>query len=414
MFEKIIIKPFFLSRHRAAPLARERELFLAWLHRGGNGLGNLKITACYLLQIVRFLRLKAPRDVAQDEVVRAAKSWATYTGKNRRHPPGFYSEVLFARIARRWLRFQGRLLPRPQPPQPFSNMLDDFAGYMRSERGLAPITIQGCGLRAAHFLAWLSKRHRKFSEVSIHDLDRYLATRPRNWTLVTRAGVHARLRAFFRYAESQGLCLPGIPAGLKSPAIQRVSSAPGGPKWSEILQMLQLTNGTSRPSKRAKALLSLFAFYGLRSSEAVGLRLEDFDWQNGTFSVKRAKHGCTQQFPLQRDVGEAVRRYIDEARPQCSSPNLFVTLHQPYRPMTHSSAFKVVNDRMKCLGIRSKHQGPHAMRHSCATHLLQSGATLREIADFLGHHDCQSVGIYAKFNIRSMREVANLDLPGSL
>jgi hypothetical protein len=118
MFEKIVIKPFFLSRHRAAPLARERELFLAWLHRGGNGLGNLRIAACYLLQIVRFLKLKAPRDVAQDEVLRAAKSWATDRSQGSRHSPGFYSEVLFARIARRWLRFQGRLLPQPHNPFP--------------------------------------------------------------------------------------------------------------------------------------------------------------------------------------------------------------------------------------------------------------------------------------------------------
>jgi integrase/recombinase XerD len=414
MFEKIVIKPFFLSRHRAAPLARERELFLAWLHRGGNGLGNLKITACYLLQIVRFLRLKAPRDVAQDEVLRAAKSWATDREQNSRHSPGFYSEVLFARIARRWLRFQGRLLPRPPDPQPFSNILDDFTGYMRTERGLAPITIEGCRFRAAQFLTWFSKQHRKFSEVCIHDLDRYFATRPRNWTLVTRAGVYARLRAFFRYAENRGLCPPGIPAGMKSPVIQRVSSVPEGPKWSEILQMLESTNGTSRPKRRAKALLSLFAFYGLRSSEAIGLHLSDFDWQNATFSVRRAKHGRIQQFPLQRNVGEAIRRYIDEARPQCSAPNLFLTLHQPYRPITKASVFKIVSHRMKCLRVRSRHQGPHAIRHACATHLLESGAALREIADFLGHRDCQSVGIYAKFDVESMREVANLDLPGSL
>ena len=414
MFEKIIMKPFFLSRHRAAPLAREREQFLAYLHSGGNGLGNLKITACYLLQIVRSLELKVPRDVAQDEVLRAAKSWATDRGQNSRHSPGRHSEVLFARIARRWLRFQGRLLPRPLDPQPFSNILDDFAGFMRSERGLAPITVAGCCFRAAQFLAWYSKHHRKLSEVSLPDLDRYLATRPRNWTLVTRAGVHARLRAFFRYAESRGLCPPGIPAGLKSPAIQRVNSVAKGPKWSEVLQLLQLTNGTSRTNRRAKALLSLFAFYGLRSSEAVGLRLTDFDWQNDTFSVKRAKRGCIQQFPLQEDVGEAIRRYIDEARPQCSSPNLFVTLHQPYRPISKTSAFKIVSDRMERLGVSSKHRGPHAIRHACATHLLQSGATLREIADFLGHRDCQSVGIYAQFNVQSMRDVANLDLPGSL
>jgi integrase/recombinase XerD len=414
MFEKIVIKPFFLSRHRAAPLAHERELFLAHLHSGGNRLGNLRITAGYLLQIVRFLGLKAPRDVTQDEVVRAAKSWATYTGQNRRHRPGFYSEVLFARIARRWLRFLGKLLPRPQAPQPFFNILDDFAGYMRSERGLAPITIEGCCFRAAQFLAWFSKRHRKFSEVSIRDLDRYLATTPRNWTLVTRAGVHARLRAFFRYAESRGLCPPGIPAGLKSPAIRRDNSGLGELQWSEVLQILQSTNGTSRPNRRAKALLSLFAFYGLRSSEAIGLHLSDFDWQNATFSVRRAKHGRIQQFPLQRNVGEAIREYIDKARPQCSSPNLFVTFHQPYRPMSTTSAFKIVSDRMNRLGVKSTHRGPHTIRHACATHLLQSGAALREIADFLGHRDCQSVGIYAKFNIRSMREVANLDLPGRL
>jgi integrase/recombinase XerD len=414
MFEKIVIRPCFLSRHRAAPLARERELFLAHLHSGGNRLGNLRITAGYLLQIVRFLRLKAPRDVSQEEVLRAAKSWATYRGKNRRHPPGFYSEVLFARIARRWLRFQGRLLARQPDPQPFSNILGDFARFMRSERGLAPVTIDGCCFQAAQFLAWFSKRHRKFSEVSIHDLDRYLATRPRSWAVVTRTGVHARLRAFFRYAESRGLCPLGISAGLKSPRIRRDNSDLGGPKWSEVLQILGSTNGTSPPNRRAKAILSLFAFYGLRSSEAIGLHLSDFDWQNDTFSVRRAKHGRIQQFPLQRDVGKAIREYIDKARPQSSSPNLFVTLHQPYRPLTKTSAFEIVSDRMKRLGVKSKHRGPHAIRHACATHLLQSGAGLREIADFLGHRDCQSVGIYAKFNIRSMREVASLDLSGTL
>jgi integrase/recombinase XerD len=414
MFEKIVTRRFALTRHQVVPLALERELFLAWLHHGGNGLGNLRITAGYLLQIVRFLRLKAPRDVAQDEVLRAAKSWATYRGPNRKHPPGHYSEVLFAQIARRWLRFHGRLLPRPPSPQPFSNLLDDFAGFMRSERGLASITIEGCCFQVARFLTWFSKRHRKFSDVCIHDLDRYFATRPQNWTLVTRAGAYARLRAFFRYAENRGLCPRGIPAGLKSPAIHRDSSVPGGPKWNEILQMLQSTNGASRLSKREKALLSLFAFYGLRSSEALRLRLEDFDWQNDTFSVKRAKHGRVQQFPLHRDVGEAIRRYIDEARPQCSSHNLFLTLYQPYRPISKTSAFNIVSNRMKRLGIRSRHRGPHAIRHACATRLLQSGASLREIADFLGHSDCQSVGIYAKFDVESMREVANLDLPGGL
>ena len=410
-----MFKTFFLAKHRAAPLAREREDFLAYLRRGGNGLGNLRINAAYLLQIVRFLKLKEIRDVRHDEVLRAAKSWARYTGKHRLHPPGHrYSDILFARVARRWLRFLGRLQPSAPPPQPFSDLLNGFVDFMRLERGFAPMTIGGCSLRVAKFLTWFSKRHRKFSEVRIKDLDRYLASTPQNWNLVTRIGVLARLRAFFRYAESRRLCRPGIPAGLKSPALRRDTVMPGGPSWSNVLRMLRLTDGTSRTSKRAKALLSLFAFYGLRSSEAARLRLEDFDWQNNTFSVKRSKRNRIQQFPLHKDVAQSIRRYIIEARPQCSAPQLFITRHQPYRPITHSSIFKIVNDRMKHLGIKAKHRGPHAIRHACATHLLQSGASITEIADFLGHSDCQSVGIYAKFNLRAMREVANLDLPGEL
>jgi hypothetical protein len=63
---------FCRSSATMAPLAREPELYLTCLHRGGTGLGNLKLIGAYLLRIVRFLRLETARDVAQDEVLRAA------------------------------------------------------------------------------------------------------------------------------------------------------------------------------------------------------------------------------------------------------------------------------------------------------------------------------------------------------
>jgi len=299
-------------------------------------------------------------------------------------------------------------------PQPFSSMLDDFADSMKAERGLAPITVKGDRYQAARFLTWFSSRHRKFSEVSVRDLDRYLAMEGRNWTLVTLAGQSACLRAFSRHAESRGWCSPGIPEGIKSPKLLRNSSVSQGPEWHEVLRMLQSTDGNSPANKRTKALLSLIAFYGLRNSEVVRLLLTDFNWEDNTFSFRRAKRGRVQQFPLQRRVGEAIRRYIVESRPQSSSPNLFVTLYQPYRPMITNSISSIVRRRMQSLGIRSRQRGPHAIRHACATHLLESGASLREIADFLGHSDCQSVGIYAKVDVQSMRQVASLDLPHGL
>jgi site-specific recombinase XerD len=69
---------------------------------------------------------------------------------------------------------------------------------------------------------------------------------------------------------------------------------------------------------------------------------------------------------------------------------------------------------MTGLGIRSAQMGPHSLRRACATELLRQGASPREIADFLGHRDCQSVGIYAKFDMHSLCKVAALDLCGTL
>jgi len=143
---------------------------------------------------------------------------------------------------------------------------------------------------------------------------------------------------------------------------------------------------------------------------------EDIDWVNRRFTVRRAKRGGFQQFPLEDDVGRAIRRYIDKARPRCLCPNVFVTLNGPYRPLLtlHSTISAIVRIRMQKLGIRSKHFGPQSLRHACATHLLHKGSSFTDIADFLGHRDTQSVNVYARLNTKMLREVAVIDLIGAL
>jgi integrase/recombinase XerD len=59
-----------------------------------------------------------------------------------------------------------------------------------------------------------------------------------------------------------------------------------------------------------------------------------------------------------------------------------------------------------------EHVGPHSLRHACATRLLKKGASLKEIADFLGHRNIKSVGIYARYDTRSLRKVAAFSLAG--
>ena len=62
--------------------------------------------------------------------------------------------------------------------------------------------------------------------------------------------------------------------------------------------------------------------------------------------------------------------------------------------------------------IELDHLGPHALRHACANRLLQKGSSLQEIADFLGHRNTKSVGIYAKCDMSALRKVAAFRLAG--
>jgi integrase len=168
---------------------------------------------------------------------------------------------------------------------------------------------------------------------------------------------------------------------------------------------------TTTFSLRAHAMLLLCSIYALRSSEVSDLRLIDIDWREETFCVKRAKRGGYQRYPLQYEVGEAILSYL-KARPRCTCRNVFVTLGQPYRRVSPGGMYTTVSRRFKVLGIPSKGCGPHSLRHACATHLLKTGTPLKDIADFLGHRDTRLVGLYAKFDTRSLRKVAAFNLKG--
>lgn len=412
-FEEYLVLPSAIARHRSAPLAKQREQFLAYLQTLGSARRDLRTKAAYLLQVVRVLKLHTLRDVTTEEVNRAAERWSRHRGRYSSHRAGRGSEDIFKWVARRWLRFEGKL-KCPSARQAFPKLLNNFLQAMASERGLAAATIRGRRFRVAAFLRWYAKRHRPFYKISLTDVDKYLDRESSGWCPITRASESACLRAFFRHAESRGWCQLVISCAIKSPRIRSDMFEPLGPKWSEVLRLLRATSGSDSADIRAKAILLLFALYGLRSSEVVHLRLADVDWENKTFTIRRAKRGGFQQFPLHEEVNSAIRRYIGTTRPKCLCPNVFVTITCPYRPLITNTISAIVKSRMQKQGIRPRHSGPQSLRHACATRLLSEGASFPEIADFLGHRNCESVRIYARLNINLLRAVSDLDLVGAL
>ena len=74
----------------------------------------------------------------------------------------------------------------------------------------------------------------------------------------------------------------------------------------------------------------------------------------------------------------------------------------------------MVGTRLRSLHLSLPHYGPHALRHACATRLLATGLSLKQIGDQLGHTDPNSTRVYAKVDLAGLREVANFDMGGVL
>ena len=409
-----IERSFYADRQEEAPLLKEREVFLEHLLQQGTSLAAMRGVAWQLLNVIRLLKLTRLRDVSITEIKGAARNWAQQQRSNPFARSYNHSASYFMYAAKKWLRFAG-VLKQPTVPRPrFADEMDEFARWMAGERGLAALTVRSHEGKAAQFLNWVSGRRRSLADVRLRDVDAFLIFKGTNgWSRKSARGYADALRPFFRYAEQRRWCKPGIADGIISPRLYTHEGLPDGPQWKDVQLLLEGVNGTSAAALRARAVLLLLTVYGLRSGEISRLLLSDFDWQRETFTVNHSKRGGVQKYPLQREVGEAILKYIRKARPRTSCRNLFLTLKPPYRGIGYSSLWRITSLRIDAAGIRCRRRGPHCLRHACATHLLEQGASLKVIGDLLGHRDSNSTRIYAKVHLEQLRRVADFDL-GSL
>lgn len=197
-----------------------------------------------------------------------------------------------------------------------------------------------------------------------------------------------------------------------APGFRPDETIPKGIKRIDVIRLLEATQGERPSSKRDFAILMLLANYGLRASEVAGLTLDDIDWENSMLRVRCTKPGKTYLWPLSQGVGHAILCYIREARPNGHGRSLFLTTCAPIKPLGRKNLGKLVSDRLARIGITSGRRGPHALRHAAAQHLLDRGTSMKVIGDFLGHRHPASTAIYAKVDLKSLREVAALDLEG--
>jgi len=137
------------------------------------------------------------------------------------------------------------------------------------------------------------------------------------------------------------------------------------------------------------------------------LRLDELDWAGERILFKAAKHGKNIWVPMTWEVGEAVLDYLQNGRPACSCPEVFLTSRAPYHPLAYSSNLSaIVQHRLRAAGLDLPGAGAHAFRHGFATRMLRQGHGLKAIADVLGHRRLSTTFLYTKVDFNALQQVA--------
>ena len=414
MFNQLFKRTHAIQRQLNAPFLKDRLRYLSYRASQETKPSVLREIAIHQMIVIKYLKFKENNRIITLKEIERAAQLSTHRKNLRFKNPSFIKrKTRFIRHSKNWLQFLGLFkIQKPSIPA----QVEEFINHMKKEQNLSEATIYSRRHQLQKFFSQIKKEPGQFlAHLTPAHLDA-IQIQKLNHGRYSRSTIQAlasTLRVFFRYAEGQSWCRPGIADSIRAPRVYKHATLPSSPSWGDVQRLLKTTEGNHPSNIRARAIILLLAVYGLRASEVRRLRLEDFDWEQDTFRFKRSKLGPTQQFPLVQTVKQALIKYLKKVRPQRSNyREIFLTLRAPFRPM--KSLFNTVSLHWKPLNVAIKNHGPHSLRHACATRLINQGMSLKTIADQLGHRDLETTRIYTKVDLPRLREVANFNLRGVL
>jgi integrase/recombinase XerC len=279
----------------------------------------------------------------------------------------------------RYLQYEKRFSPHTLSA--YRNDLRQFLDYIQQELGLASEAEVG----HAHIRAWM-----------VQLISAGYSPRTVNRKL-------SALKAYFKFLV-QRQHLSSNPAA-KAAAPKQSKRLPGTLKAAELerlFSIVQFEEGYS--GSRDRLLLELLYATGIRRSEAINLKLADLDLRG--LSIRIMGKGSKERLiPISRSLGQAIEAYLaqrQQAFPDAAHHHLFLTAQgQPCYPKL---IYNIVH-RYLSLITDNEQKGPHALRHSFATHLSENGAPLNAIQALLGHASLASTQVYMHNSIERLRQV---------
>jgi integrase/recombinase XerC len=292
------------------------------------------------------------------------------------------------------------------------DLIQQYADHLRHERNYSPHTLRNYLSDVAQFYEFLRERAMGLDadqqvdprKIDVHVIRSYLAALAKDRKKSSIGRKLAALKRYFRYLiathkiDKDPLLLIHSPKQEKPlPAFLSVDDA------FHLLGAVKLKTGLD---VRDLAVLEVFYSTGIRVSELVGLNWADVDFQLGIIRVV-GKGSKERIVPIGEIAMQALRDYSREQRKRwqfaCKGERP-VFLNNRGERITTRSVARIVEKHLKQAGIPIK-MGPHGLRHSFATHLLNSGADLRVIQELLGHASLSTTQKYTHLNLDALTAV---------
>ena len=266
------------------------------------------------------------------------------------------------------------------------------------------VTIKDYRLYLSEFLMHLNERNVKHvSAITEKDVLTFVSSHPTN-----KVNIVSALRVLFRFWREEHIVDDRFEELFDTYKTHKPERIPSYFAANEVMRIEQSVSRNSANGKRNYAMLLLASRLGLRASDIADLQFSDIDWDKNMITLTMQKTKKVIELPLLADVGNAIIDYLRHGRPKSDSQNVFLSGNAPYVAATKGVVCAAINEIILRSGVDTsgKHHGPHSLRHSLASAMLNGGSMMPVISESLGHRSTQTTLAYLKIDIRSLQKCA--------
>ena len=286
-------------------------------------------------------------------------------------------------------------------------LLNSFIDFLSSKKRFSDNTIRAYRIDLEQLIDYLGE-DMMIKDLNKYDLHEYISTISKSITSKSLSRKIATIKSLFKFMVSENILENNISKSIRAPKISK--KLPNHLTIDEMNLFFNKSLDMIEMSLRDLSIIDLLYSTGIRVSECASILISNINFKNN--SIKILGKGKKERIVLFGDkTKENLMRYINEENIKVDG-YLFISGNKKSKNnyITTRTIYNIVKKYIKFISSNEK-LGPHSLRHSFATHLLQTGSDLMAIKDLLGHSSLSSTQIYTHLDTKRMKEIYDKSHP---